>query len=54
MTTIYDYLITTNRRIDGRYYAKVKKANGFGLIDSWRVVEEKDRRIIRLSVTTPD
>jgi len=73
--TIYDYLITTNRGVDGRYYEKakdaldrlsstyistnietdkIKEARGFGLIDSWRVVEEKDGRMIRVSVTLPD
>jgi len=73
--TIYDYLVTTNRGVDGRYYKKAKDAlerlrgtsiitnietdkkresHGFGLIDSWRVVEEKDGRMIRVSVTLPD
>jgi len=73
--TIYDYLITTNRGVDGRYYekakdalerlrgtsittnietAKTKEAYGFGLIDAWRVVEEKDGRMVRVSVTLPD
>ncbi|MUG35341.1 plasmid replication initiator TrfA [Commensalibacter sp. ESL0382] len=73
--TIYDYLITTNRGVDGRYYekakdaldrlsgtrittnietAKTKEAHGFGLIDAWRVVEEKDGRMVRVSVTLPD
>jgi len=73
--TIYDYLITTNRGVDGRYYEKakdaldrlsstyistnietdkIKEARGFGLIDAWRVVEEKDGRMVRVSVTLPD
>jgi len=73
--TIYDYLITTNRGVDGRYYEKakdaldrlsstyistnietdkIKEARGFGLIDAWRVVEEKDGRMVRISVTLPD
>lgn len=73
--TIYDYLITTNRSINGHYYdltkialerlagtrittnietAKTREANGFGLVDSWRVVEEKDGRMVRVSVTLPD
>jgi len=73
--TIYDYLITTNRGVDGRYYAKakdaldrlrgtsittnietdkIKEARGFGLIDAWRIVEEKDGRMVRVSVTLPD
>jgi len=73
--TIYDYLITTNRGVDGRYYekaknaldrlrstnittnietAKTREAHGFGLIDAWRVVEEKDGRMVRVSVTLPE
>jgi len=73
--TIYDYLVTTNRGVDGRYYEKAKdalerlkgtsittnietakkrEARGFGLIESWRIVEEKDGRMIRVSVTLPD
>jgi len=73
--TIYDYLITTNRGVDGRYYEKaknaldrlsttyittnietdkVKEARGFGLIDHWRIVEEKDGRMVRVSVTVPE
>ncbi|MDI2113906.1 replication initiator protein A [Commensalibacter nepenthis] len=34
--------------------AKTKEAHGFGLIDAWRVVEEKDGRMVRVSVTLPD
>lgn len=34
--------------------AKTREAHGFGLVDSWRVVEEKDGRMIRVSVTLPD
>ncbi len=41
--------ITTEYQKDGR-----KITDGFGLIDSWRVVEEKDGRMIRVSVTLPD
>jgi len=33
---------------------KIKEARGFGLVDSWRIVEEKDGRMIRVSVTLPD
>jgi len=73
--TIYDYLVTTNRHINGTDYnrakdalnrlrstnittnietAKTREAQGFGLIDSWRIVEEKDGRMVRVSVTLPD
>jgi len=73
--TIYDYLITTNRNINGHYYdltkialerlagtrittnietAKTREAHGFGLVDAWRVVEEKDGRMVRVSVTLPE
>jgi len=31
-----------------------KESSGFGLIDSWNIVEEKDGRMIRVSVTLPD
>lgn len=41
--------ITTNIETD-----KKREAQGFGLIDSWRIVEEKDGRMIRVSVTLPD
>lgn len=41
--------ITTNIETD-----KKREARGFGLIDSWRVVEEKDGRMVRVSVTLPD
>ncbi|OUI77621.1 replication protein [Commensalibacter intestini] len=34
--------------------AKTREAHGFGLIDAWRVVEEKDGRMVRVSVTLPD
>lgn len=30
---------------------KIREAQGFGLIDSWRIEEEKDGRMIRVSVT---
>lgn len=40
--------ITTNIETD-----RMREARGFGLIDSWRVVEEKDGRMIRVSVTLP-
>lgn len=32
----------------------IREARGFGLIDSWRIVEEKKGRMIRVSVTLPD
>lgn len=41
--------ITTNIETDGK-----REARGFGLIDSWHIVEEKDGRMIRVSVTLPD
>lgn len=41
--------ITTNIETNSK-----KESQGFGLIDSWRVVEEKDGRMIRVSVTLPD
>lgn len=31
-----------------------REARGFGLIDTWRVVEEKDGRMVRVSVTLPE
>jgi len=34
--------------------AKTKEAQGFGLVDAWRIVEEKDGRMVRVSVTLPD
>ncbi|MDI2113804.1 replication initiator protein A [Commensalibacter nepenthis] len=34
--------------------AQTREAHGFGLVDSWRVVEEKDGRMVRVSVTLPD
>ncbi|MDI2091896.1 replication initiator protein A [Commensalibacter oyaizuii] len=34
--------------------AKTREAHGFGLVDTWRVVEEKDGRMVRVSVTLPD
>jgi len=73
--TIYDFLKTTNRAINGTTYErakdsldrlkttniiteietdKVREARGFSLIDSWRVVEEKDGRMVRVAVTLPD
>lgn len=33
---------------------KKREARGFGLIDSWKVVEEKDGRMVRVSVTLPE
>jgi len=34
--------------------AKTREAHGFGLVDAWRVVEEKDGRMVRVSVTLPE
>lgn len=33
---------------------KIREARGFGLIDSWRIVEEKDGRMVRVSVALPE
>ncbi|MBS7835250.1 replication initiator protein A [Wohlfahrtiimonas chitiniclastica] len=41
--------ITTNIETDSK-----KESQGFGLIDSWKVVEEKDGKMVRVSVTLPD
>jgi len=41
--------ITTNIETD-----KLREARGFGLVDAWRVVEEKDGRMVRVSVTLPE
>jgi len=41
--------ITTDIEVEGR-----RESRGFGLVDSWRIVEEKDGRMIRVSVTLPD
>lgn len=41
--------ITTDIETDN-----VRESRGFGLIDSWRIVEEKDGKMIRVSVTLPD
>jgi len=42
-------------RIEVEYETdKKKEARGFGLIDSWKIVEEKDGRMIRVSVTLPE
>jgi len=40
--------ITTNIETDDR-----RESRGFGLIDAWSVVEEKDGRMIRVEVTLP-
>ena len=73
--TVYDYLITTNRRTSGRDYLEAqeslqrlvgtritiesenkdrREARGFGLLEGFRVVEEKDGRMIRVEMTLPD
>ena len=41
--------ITTNIETDSK-----KESQGFGLIDSWKVVEEKDGKMVRVSVALPD
>lgn len=41
--------ITTNIETD-----QIREARGFGLISEWRIVEEKDGRMIRVSVTLPE
>lgn len=41
--------ITIERIIDNR-----RLANGFGLIDSWKIVEQKDGRMLRVEVTLPE
>jgi len=41
--------ISTEYTKDGR-----RIAEGFGLVDSWKIVEEKDGRMIRVSVTLPE
>ena len=41
--------ITTNIETANR-----REARGFGLIDAWKIVEEKDGRMIRVSVTLPE
>jgi len=41
--------ITTEYETDNR-----KIASGFGLIDAWKIIHEKDGRMIRVSVTLPD
>lgn len=73
--TAYDFLITTNRRTDGRSYKRmgdalarlsgtrletnIKTAEkseraGFGLIDSWRVIERnQDDRMVAIEVDLP-
>lgn len=33
---------------------KKKESQGFGLISEWRIIEEKDGRMVRVSVTLPD
>ena len=74
--TAHDFLITTNRRVDGDSYkrmgdaiarlsatrietnietAGVRDRQGFGLVDSWRVIErDKDQRMVAIEVTLPD
>jgi plasmid replication initiation protein len=74
--TAHDFLITTNRPVDGDSYkrmgdaiarlsatrietnietAGVRDRRGFGLVDSWRVIErDKDKRMVAIEVTLPD
>jgi len=40
--------ITTNIETD-----RMRESRGFGLIDSWRIVEEKDGRMVRVSINLP-
>lgn len=41
--------ITIERIIDNR-----RLANGFGLIDAWKIIEQKDGRMLRVEVTLPE
>lgn len=41
--------ITIERVIDNR-----RLANGFGLIDAWKIIEQKDGRMLRVEVTLPE
>ncbi len=41
--------ITIERIIDNR-----RIANGFGLIDAWKIIEQKDGRMLRVEVTLPE
>jgi len=42
-------------RISTEYIRDGKKiSEGFGLVDSWKIVEEKDGKMVRVSVTLPD
>ena len=34
--------------------AEKRESRGFGLVDSWKIIEEKDGRMIRVSVTLPE
>lgn len=74
--TAHDFLVTTNRRVDGDSYkrmgdaiarlsatrietnietAGVRDRRGFGLVESWRVIErDKDQRMVAIEVTLPD
>lgn len=73
--TMYDFLVTTNRRTDGDSYRRAaammarlsgtrietnveaagyRERAGFGLVDSWRVVErDGDDRMVAVEVTLP-
>lgn len=41
--------VTIERVIDNR-----RLANGFGLIDAWKIIEQKDGRMLRVEVTLPE
>lgn len=42
-------------RISTEYFKDGKRiAEGFGLVDSWKIIEEKDGKMIRVSVTLPE
>lgn len=41
--------ITTNIKT-----AKTRKTQGYDLVDAWRIVEKKDKRMVRVFVTLPD
>lgn len=42
-------------RISTEYIKDGKRiAEGFGLVDSWKIIEEKDGRMIRVAVTLPE
>jgi len=74
--TAHNFLVTTNRSVDGDGYkrmgdaiarlsatrietnietAGVRERQGFGLVDSWRVIErDGDKKMVAIEVTLPD